>query len=324
MTSEPSGQPAPASAPPSDANADADTGPLGTGLSGAMPPSSSVSPEHRKGLLITFLGGLIISFDTPLIRLADSPQWTVMFWRTGFTVLSMGLVWLVLQLANKRPPPLVNGWPGLSVSLLYALGNLSFITAVYNTSIANVVVILAMTPLIAGVISFLWFRERLPLATWAALVTALIGVAVIVHAGIGEGTLFGDAMAALTAASLALAFTLARRSGRNLVMATLTASLIVCLVSLAMAATLYVPWPQWWYIAVNGLIVIPLSFSLLTLGPRYISSAEVSLFLLLETILAPIWVWLVVGEKIPPATQLGGAIIVGTLIIHSLHRLRRS
>lgn len=77
------------------------------------------------------------------------------------------------------------------------------------------------------------------------------------------------------------------------------------------------------WMLLNGMIIMPLSYSLLSLGPRYIAASEVALFLLLETALAPIWVWLAVGEKVPIATLSGGAIILTTLLVHSLYKLRR-
>jgi len=76
------------------------------------------------------------------------------------------------------------------------------------------------------------------------------------------------------------------------------------------------------WMLVNGMIIMPLSYSLLALGPRYITAAEVALFLLLETALAPIWVWLAVGEKVAMPTLIGGGIILTTLLIHSIFRLR--
>ncbi len=76
------------------------------------------------------------------------------------------------------------------------------------------------------------------------------------------------------------------------------------------------------WMLINGMIIMPLSYSLLALGPRYITAAEVALFLLMETALAPIWVWLAVGEVVPMPTLVGGAIILTTLLAHSIFKLR--
>ncbi|NJN06071.1 MAG: EamA family transporter, partial [Rhodobacteraceae bacterium] len=73
---------------------------------------------------------------------------------------------------------------------------------------------------------------------------------------------------------------------------------------------------------VLGLVIMPVSFGLITAGPRYLPAAEVGLLMLLETVLGPLWVWLVIGETPASGTFLGGAIVLTTLVVHSLVGLR--
>jgi len=311
--------------------------------------ATAVTSDHSKGLTLTFIGAMVITFDTPVLRLIDGPQWTVMFWRASLLCLAVLTWWLVMTMIKKNPPPLVNGKAGLIIILLYATGNITFITAVFNTTIANVVFILALTPLFAAVISFLWFREMLRIETWLALAMSLLGVAIIVWSGLHSGSILGDLMAAATALTMAIAFTITRRTGKDMSMSpilvgAITAS-IAFFVSDAFLPDSFAIGPlavsslfngsynlnvlalephQWGWMFLNGAIIMPLSYSLLALGPRYITAAEVALFLLLETALAPIWVWLVVDEKVPLATIFGGTIILATLMVHSLYKLRRT
>ncbi len=296
-----------------------------------MKPAAPIS-NHRKGLMLTFVGAMFITFDTPVLRLIDGPQWTVMFWRALLLCLTVLAWWLVSKALRRSPPPLVNGKSGLAIILLYAVGNLTFITAVYNTSIANVVFILALTPLFAALMSFVWFRENLRPATWIALVVALFGVAIIVWSGLKTSSSLGDLMAAATAMTMALGFTITRRTGKDMSMSPVLVGAITAIISLGASGAvsledfnpgvLNLDHRQSLWMLVNGMIIMPLSYSLLALGPRYITAAEVALFLLLETALAPIWVWLAVGEKVAMPTLIGGGIILTTLMIHSIYRLR--
>ncbi len=80
--------------------------------------------------------------------------------------------------------------------------------------------------------------------------------------------------------------------------------------------------PAWFWLALNGLVIIPLSSTLIANGPRYLPSVDVSMFFLLETVLTPIWIWMLFGEVPSNAVLWGGIIIVATLIIHSVWRLR--
>lgn len=282
--------------------------------------------------MITFVGAMMITIDTPVLRLIDGPQWTVMFWRAILLSITV-LAWWVISKMLKRPvAPIVNGKSGLSIILLYAVGNITFITAVFNTSIANVVFILALTPLFAALFSFVWFRENLSLPTWLALVSALFGVGIIVWSGLATDSVLGDFMASLTAVTMALAFTITRRTGKDMSMSPILVGAITSVIALIASGAvslngfdaniLHLNQQQSLWMLFNGMIIMPVSYSLLALGPRYITAAEVALFLLLETALAPIWVWLAVGETVPFTTVIGGAIILITLLGHSLVKLR--
>ena len=69
---------------------------------------------------------------------------------------------------------------------------------------------------------------------------------------------------------------------------------------------------------------VAIPFVLVTIAPRYISAAEVNLFFLLETILGPIWVWLIIKEQPSLETIQGGTIIILTIAIHSFFKLKKS
>ena len=77
-----------------------------------------------------------------------------------------------------------------------------------------------------------------------------------------------------------------------------------------------------WFLIAGALVVVPVAFTLLTLGPRYISAPEASLLMLLETALGPLWVWAVIGEQPGTLTLVGGGIVVTTLAAHAVWRLR--
>lgn len=76
------------------------------------------------------------------------------------------------------------------------------------------------------------------------------------------------------------------------------------------------------YILFNGLVLLPLAFWCLATGPRYLSAPEVGMFYLVETVLAPIWVWIVFSETPTMQTLVGGSILILALLAHSLWQLR--
>jgi drug/metabolite transporter (DMT)-like permease len=285
----------------------------------------SVQPshDHRKGIALTAAGGLLLTFDTPLLRLVDGDTWTVMFWRGLLMFVILGLFWLWMRFARGRAAPFINGRAGLAVGLLYGAANVFFVMSLHLTTVANLVFVLALTPMAAAALSRIFLGERISRPTLIAMVCALGGVLLIVQGGIAHATVLGDLLAAATTLCLAGALTITRSTGRDMSLTPGIGGLIAAIVSFALADSLALTAQQWPFMAVNAILVLPLSSALLALGPRYIPAAEVAMFYLLETVLAPIWVWLAVGEEPTASSLAGGAIIIVTLTIHSLWRLMR-
>ena len=282
---------------------------------------SEENRNHGKGLLLTATGGLALTFDIPLIRLAEGDPWPVLMVRSGLTVLAGLAVWAVWRAFSPKAPPLVPGRPGLAVAGLYGLSAITFLAAVYNTATANLVFILAFNSMFAALLSWVFLRERPRRATLVAMAVMFAGLLVIVGDGIGTGHFFGDMMALVSAFSIALAITITRASGRDMGFAALVAVALPFLVGAMMTAhTGYrIEAPLW--IVLNGGLVIPLAFFCLANGPKYLPGPEVAMFYLLETVLAPIWVWLIFSEVPTTASLVGGSILVVTLVAHSLWQL---
>jgi len=125
------------------------------------------------------------------------------------------------------------------------------------------------------------------------------------------------------AIGLATAFVFTRKYNLNMVTAPGIAGLFTALIAVSFITDFSFAPLQWFYLSLNGLIILPISFGLIALGPRYIPSAEVAMLMLLETIFGPFLVWLVVAEIPSPNSLMGGAVVVITLVAHSLWRLNK-
>ena len=280
--------------------------------------------ETRKGLLIATVGGMALTVDVPLIRLADGNVWSVLAARSGCTFLVVLVIWLVYRVATGRRLKLVPGRGGLAVAGLYTLSALTFITAVFNTTTANLVFILAFNAVFSALLSWIFLKERPLPPTLAAMGAMLVGVAIIVWDGISAGHALGDAMALASALTMAGAITANRSLRSDLGFTPLVANAVPALIAVFMVSKtgLTIHAPVW--ILLNGLVIIPLSFWCLATGPKYLSAPEVAMFYLLETILAPVWVWLIFDEVPSTASLIGGAIMVVALISHSIWQIAGS
>ena len=217
------------------------------------------------------------------------------------------------------------GWAGLSVAFLFGLNGILFLVSISNTGIANALVILATTPVITALLAWIFLRERVSLELWLVIFLSCGGIAVVVWDGVGRGTLLGDLAAVSVAITMAIVFVILRAARAvNLIPATALGSLVAGLAVLGLASPFDVPWSSAGYVAAMGLVVLPVSFGLITLGPRYLPAPEVALLLLLETVLGPLWVWLVLNEEPPLLTLVGGGVVLATLAGHSGYQLHRN
>jgi drug/metabolite transporter (DMT)-like permease len=277
-------------------------------------------PDRRRGLLLAASGVLILSVDALLIRLAAVDGWTVLFWRGLFMALSLtaaaGIRSRGRGLAGLKSPVT---W---LIALSFSFSTAAFVLSIFHTRVANTVVIISSAPLFAALFSAWFLRERVPLRTWLAIFGACGGVLIVGYHSLGAGRLLGDGLALGNAVFMGGSMVLLRRFpeiSRRLVLA--ASGLVLALLALP-GATLLVPGSSLLVLAVMGLVQMPLSLLLLTSATRHLPAPEVSLFLLLETLLAPIWTWWALDETIPGATLAGGAVIVIALVLHALWSLR--
>lgn len=291
--------------------------------------AGAADDDVLRGFLAAAAGGICFSFDLPLLRLAGLDPWTMILGRGILMFLALTGWWLVQHRKERGSHRFIAGLPGALVLGINTIAPLVFIAAVTHTTASHVVFILALAPLLTAVLSWLFLRESVHPYTWAAAPMALVGVGIIVGDGMAAGNWFGDVMALGSALFTALVFVVSRGSGAQIVTSLATGSLLAAVIALiagANPANLLAPAaygvPAVVWLGINGLVVMPMAFTLLAMSPRYLPSTDVSMFLLLETILAPVWIWLLNGEQTSSRSLAGGLVIIFTLTAHSLWRLR--
>ncbi|MFO7577672.1 MAG: DMT family transporter [Pelovirga sp.] len=277
--------------------------------------------EHSKGLLLTFTAILILSPDALLVQLIQCDIWTLLFWRC---LLTSGMMAVFLLLVYRRGffrSFHAIGWTGVLSALTITIGSLLFVSALKQTAAANALIILAATPVISSLLGWLFLGEKPPIHTRLAILVCFGGILLIFSGSLRSGLLLGDLLA-LGATFMWGANIVIIRSGRhiNMIPANLLGNLGVVPIALLVggAQPLAVNPADAGLLLLLGGFLLPVAFALITLGPRYLNAAEVSLILLLETILGPLWVWLVLGAVPAGPTLIAGAVIVGTLVLHTL------
>jgi len=278
---------------------------------------------HLKGLSLTFLAVLILSPDALLVRLIHCDVWTLLFWRCLLTSI-MQTLFLAIFYRRQFLQSFRNiGRTGLLSATVVAIGGLFFVNSLKQTAAANTLIILAAAPLFSSLLSWFFLREKIARRTWIAIFICFGGILLIFSGSLSSGLLLGDLLA-LGATIMWASNIVILRSGRaiNMVPANLLGNLLVVPAALlAGAQPLALSGSDMLYLILLGGIVLPVSFTMITVSPRYLPAPEVSLILLIETIVGPVWVWLALGEVPLTTTLLAGLLIVGTLVVHTLASL---
>lgn len=242
-----------------------------------------------------------------------------MFWRNflGGVMVLLGLL-LYHRGGFVREMKSV-GQAGLWMALIWALGTFCFIYSVKTTLVANTLFIVSISPIFAALIAWLVLKEPVSLRTWLTILATLTGIGIIAYGSMkpgGQGNVLGDVAALGTALAVAISFSIARHH-RNISMipAMGLSALFAGLVALPFAAPLMMSPDKIMIVAALGLFVAPAGAALLIIGPRYLPAADVSLLILLEAVLAPLWVWWALKEFPGHYTLVGGALVLLALTV---------
>ena len=281
--------------------------------------------DTSKGLLITTVGVLLLVPDSLFVRLIDASAFTIAFWRLLLAGGMLGLGILLLKGTKPFRAALSTGIYGVIYMVGVGVSGILFILAVSLTSVANVVFIIASLPVFAAVYSRIFLAEPIRLRMWITMAVVMLGLAIIAYGSTeaDRASLVGDALALTVSALFAAALTAARRVKHvSMVPAVAMGCVLGAVIVLPFAAPFSVPSGQAPLVALHGSLILGSSV-LLAIGPRYITSAEVGLLVLLESALAPLLAWAVVNEDPGPYALAGGAIVIGALLVSNLIALRR-
>ena len=280
--------------------------------------------DHAKGLSITALGVLILTPDSLLVRLIEADHWTVVFWRGVLVSLALGIGLVLVHRRDAWDRCRAVGRTGVAVAFAFAIAGIAFIYALTHTSVANTLIIVSAAPLFAALFARPILGERVAGRTWLAIAAAIVGIAIAVSDGLGGSSLEGDLAALAAAIALAAEHTLIRRGREtSMIPALVLAGLIAALLVLPLARPFELVPRDVPLLLLMGIVILPASVALMTMGPRYIPAAEVGLLLLLEVVLGPVWVWWVLDEVPSDRALIGGAVVVGTLALNAIIGLRQ-
>jgi len=281
--------------------------------------------DQKKGMLLAFIAIVFITPDSLLIRLASTNSWNLIFYRglIPFLVVFIGL--LIIYKSSLIKKIIDNGWHGLAYVVSFTITNIVFVISIENTNVANTLIMIALAPMLSAIISLIFLKENPDKKTWIAIIITTLAVIYIFYDSLASGDFLGNFFGLVCATGLAVSAVIIRSAKKiSLVPSAMIGKLMVALIAFFFANQLKLENNDLIIVPVMCILCVAIPFVLVTLAPRYITAAEVNLFFLLETILGPLWVWLVIKEQPSFETILGGSIIILTIGIHSIMTLKKS
>ena len=280
------------------------------------------------GVMLVCIGGLFLSSSGILLRNVESASaWQILFYR-GFTfALTLFLLLLLKYRRDIGKAFRAIGQPGLWAALALGLGSICYVFSIFLTTVANAVFIIGAAPLATACAAWLILGEKTSRFGIVAMLVALGGVGLMFADGLVEDRWLGN-VAALGVVASFVAYLLIVRNGRGIDMlpATCLAGLVMGGIAGIFAGSVVLSKQDLMIAMAMGCFQFGIGFWCFTVATRYILASEVALFSLSESILAPIWVWIGVGET-PSWLTLAGSLIVlvsvGAYCIHGIRAERK-
>jgi len=281
--------------------------------------------SQQKGSLLAFVAVMLITPDSLLIRLSSIETWGMLFYRGAipFVIVLIGL--LIFYNKNFLNAFFNVGYTGIFYTISFAICNITFLVSIQNTNVANTLVMVATAPMLSAILGGIFLKEMPDKKTWIAIILTFLSALYIFYDSIQLGNFFGDFMGFVTATGLAVNAVLVRSAkDRDLLPAAVSGKLCVAIFAFFFVDSFSLVGNDMIYIPLMCVLCVAIPFVLVTIAPRFIPAAEVNLFFLLETIIGPIWVWMIIKEQPSLETIQGGIVIISTIAIHSFLKLKKS
>ena len=281
--------------------------------------------DQQKGSLMAFVAVMFITPDSLFIRLSNVDTWGLVFYRGIIPFFTVLLGMLLIYKLSFFKILFNSGYHGLIYIGTFSLTNITFVVSIQNTNVANTLVMIATAPMLSAILGAIFLKEPPDKKTWTSIVITFLAIIYIFFDSLKLGNFYGDILGFVTALGLAIGAVVIRSAKtKNLVPAAVVGKLFVATFALFFIESFALINNDIFIVPLMCILCVAIPFVLVTIAPRFIPAAEVNLFFLLETIIGPVWVWLIIKEQPSVETLQGGAIIIATIAIHSFMKLRNS
>jgi len=281
---------------------------------------------YRRGILLLVASGFFLSTSGIALRLIEQADgWQILFYRSFALSLTIFLILFFQKGLRVFDEFRGLGWNDFLLAVFLGTGFVAYVFALLYNTVANALFIFSCAPFVAGFLGWILLGERVPTRTWFAICAAMVGLTIMVGSELAVSRYLATLIALWIPISYAASIIAVRSSKRENMLAALCLAGLVAGSLSATFVTDFALTPKDLVISLYlGVFQVGVGFALMVLGTRYVPAAQVGLLALVEPVLAPLWVWLGVGEVPGLATMVGGAIIFLALTTDGILNIQRS
>ena len=274
------------------------------------------------GYILLLFGGFCLSWGGFIIRsFEEASIWQILFLRSFFFLLALIAFLFATYKKNTFNIIKESGLPGLLGGFVLSFSFVAFVVAMSNTTVANVVFIISTQTMFLAIFGYFYLKEKVSLIGLISILLAMSGIIIMVGDSISGGSLFGNIVALAIPINFAILVMIIRKNTKvDMVPAIFYSGIFSLIYGFFLAESFEFTKHDLWMGFLLGVPQLAVSFICITIGSRTVDSATVGLLMLMETLCAPLWVWLFLNEIPPISVFIGGAVIISAIILKSFDK----
>ena len=274
------------------------------------------------GYLLLLFGAFCLSWGGFIVRsFEEASVWQILLIRSVFFVIA--LTFFLISTYKKDTLKIFKdaGYPALVAGLVLSLSFVAYVYAMTITTVANVVFIISTQTMFLAITGYIFLKEKISLISFISIVLAMSGITIMIGDSILSGSLLGNIIALAIPINFSILVIIIRKNKNlDMVPAIFYSGIFSLIYGLILSESYTFSYHD---IKMGFLLGVPqlaFGFICITIGSRSTASTTVGLLMLTETLFAPVWVWLFLNEIPPTSVLIGGAIIIGAIILNSFDK----
>ena len=272
------------------------------------------------GPLLILTGGFCLSWGGLILRTFESASiWQILFYRSIFFLWVL-IAFILLTYGKKTFKKIKEaGVPGVIGGVFLSTNFVAYMYSMMETTVANVVFIISTQTVFLPIAAYIFLKEKISPRGYVAIMLAMIGVTLMIGDSLGTGSLKGNLAALTIPINFSVLVLIIRKYPKvDMIPAIFYAGILSCLYGLLLLENFAISTKDIWLAFLLGVPQLAFGFIFITIGSRTTPAVMVGLLMLMESIFAPIWVWLFFNEIPPISVLVGGMIILSAVVMKSL------